>query len=146
MLVIINKILPQISPLQSARLRYGHQYQRLDVQIYAVQPTDWPAFKNYLRQYQSTDNPPSLPGRLVMDDTLRVEAAADALTEVDIDLSKEMDGKYGQFIVVVAPPKTLLMSILTGKVARLGAGIGWRMHSTITARWSFGLPPWMARC
>ncbi len=87
---------------------YAINYQKLDVQVYAVQPSDWPAFKNYLRQYQSTDNPPKLPGRLVRDETIRVEAAADALTEVDIDLSKDMDGKYAQFIVVVAPPKTLL--------------------------------------
>ena len=27
----------------------------LDVQIYAVQPSDWPAFKQYLREYQRTD-------------------------------------------------------------------------------------------
>jgi uncharacterized protein YfaS (alpha-2-macroglobulin family) len=36
-----------------------------------------------------------------------VEAPADALTEVAIDLSKVMDGDFGHFIVVVAPPKGL---------------------------------------
>ena len=83
-------------------------YPRLDVKIYAVQPSDWPAFKLYLREYQRTDNPPKIPGNLVLDKTINVEAASDALTEVGIDLSEEMDGKYGQFIVVVAPPKNLL--------------------------------------
>ena len=87
---------------------YTINYPKLDVKIYAVQPSDWPAFKLYLREYQRTDNPPKMPGRLVMDKTIRVEAPADALTEVGIDLSEVMDGKYGHFIVVVAPPKNLL--------------------------------------
>lgn len=86
---------------------YTINYSRLAVKIYAVQPSDWLAFKTYLREYQRTDNPPKMPGRLVFDDTIRVEAAQDALTQVDIDLSKEMDGKYGQFIVQVSPPSSL---------------------------------------
>jgi len=78
---------------------YVINYPRLDVKIYAVQPSDWPAFKLYLREYQRTDKPLQIPGRLVLDKTLPVEAPADTLTEVPIDLSAEMDGKFGQFIV-----------------------------------------------
>jgi uncharacterized protein YfaS (alpha-2-macroglobulin family) len=46
-----------------------------------------------------------MPGRLVLDKTIPVESPADSLNEVGIDLSQVMDGKFGQFIVVVTPPK-----------------------------------------
>jgi len=72
-----------------------------------VQPTDWPAFKQYLQDYQRTDRPHSPPGRLVRDESIAIEAPADSLTEVSIDLSQEMDGDYGQFIVIIEPPTTL---------------------------------------
>ncbi len=83
-------------------------YPRLDVKIYAVQPSDWPAFQTYLRDYQRTDVKLQIPGRKVFDQTLPVEAAADTLTEVNIDLSPYMDGKFGHFIVIVQPPKNLV--------------------------------------
>ncbi|HSF80912.1 MAG TPA: alpha-2-macroglobulin family protein [Anaerolineales bacterium] len=83
---------------------YAINYNELDVKIYAVQPSDWPAFKKYLNEYYRTDITPQLPGRLVLDKSLPVEAPADALTEMGIDLSQVMDGKYGHFIVVVQPP------------------------------------------
>ncbi len=83
---------------------YTINYTRLDVKIYAVQPSDWPAFQDYLRQYQQTDQPHIPPGRLVRDESQSIEAAADALTEVSIDLSQHMDGAYGHFIVIVKPP------------------------------------------
>lgn len=87
---------------------YTINYSRLDVQIYAVQPTDWPAFKQYLRDYQRTDIKVAVPGRLVFDKAVPVESAADELTEVTIDLSGKMDGKFGQFIVIIKPPANLL--------------------------------------
>jgi hypothetical protein len=87
---------------------YAINYPRLDLKIYAMQPTDWPGFKTYMQEWQRTDQPPQMPGRLVVDKTLVVESAADTLTQVDIDLSEYMDGKFGQFVVVVAPPNDLL--------------------------------------
>lgn len=86
---------------------YAMNYPRLDVQIYAVQPPDWSDYLNYLSKYQVTDQPPGLPGRRVLDKSLPIEAGADTLTEVGIDLSPYMDGDYGHFIVVVKPPKGL---------------------------------------
>jgi uncharacterized protein YfaS (alpha-2-macroglobulin family) len=86
---------------------YAINYPRLNVKIYAVQPSDWPEFKRYLREYQSTNARVKLPGRLVLDKTMPVESAADTLTEVGIDLSQVMDGKFGQFILVVEPPRSL---------------------------------------
>ena len=86
---------------------YAINYPKLDVKIYAVQPSDWPEFKRYLRDYQSTNAKLKLPGRLVLDKSMPVESAADTLTEVGIDLSQVMDGKFGQFILVVEPPRRL---------------------------------------
>ncbi|MBN1145962.1 MAG: hypothetical protein JXA78_01800 [Anaerolineales bacterium] len=86
---------------------YTINYTKLDVKIYAVQPSDWPSFKQYMRDYHNTDTPTEPPGRLVLDKTIPVEAPSDMMTEVGIDLSEEMDGKFGHFIVIVAPPKSL---------------------------------------
>jgi uncharacterized protein YfaS (alpha-2-macroglobulin family) len=86
---------------------YVMNYNRLDVQIYAVKPSDWPAFQAYLEEYQYTDQPTQPPGKLVRDETMRMEIPTDTLTEVSIDLSDEMDGDYGQFVVIAKPPKGL---------------------------------------
>jgi alpha-2-macroglobulin len=83
---------------------YALNYPRLDVKVYAVQPSDWPDFQTYLRNYQRTDAGLKVPGRLVLDRTLPVEAPADTLSQVDIDLSPYLDGAFGQFIVIVQPP------------------------------------------
>ena len=87
---------------------YSINYTRLDVKIYAVQPVDWPAFRNYLRDFGRVENPPVLPGNLVFDQSIPVESASDTLTEVGIDLSPYIDGDFGQFVVLVAPPRELL--------------------------------------
>ncbi len=90
---------------------YAINYSKLDVQIYAVQPSDWPAYKQYLMDFQQENSLPKPPGRRVRNDSQAVESAADALTEVKIDLSKEMDGAYGHFIVIVSPPKGLFQNV-----------------------------------
>lgn len=89
---------------------YSLNYSKLGVKIYSVQPSDWPAFKNYLRDYQRTDVPVNVPGRLVLDKSIPVESPADTLTEVSIDLSEVMDGDYGHFIVIVKPPQGLFQN------------------------------------
>ncbi len=87
---------------------YSINYSKLDVKVYAVQPKDWPAFQQYMATYSrdlTTRSTP--PGRLAINKTMQIEAASDALTQVDIDLSPAMDGKFGQFVVVVQPPSGL---------------------------------------
>ena len=83
---------------------YAINYNRLKVRAYQVQPADWSAFQDYLRDYYDDDRPPTPPGRQVMDETIRLEAAADALTEVSIDLGAALEGDTGQLVVVVEPP------------------------------------------
>ena len=90
---------------------YAINYNRLKVRAYRVQPSDWPAFKSYLREYYRQDDPPEPPGRQVMDETIRLEAAADSLTEASIDLRQALyrvqygalEGDLGQIVVVVEP-------------------------------------------
>ncbi len=86
---------------------YAINYDRLDLQIYAVEPADWPAFQEYLYQYQRTDAPPEPPGRLVLDETRRLDLPDDKLSEVTIGLSEFMDGDFGHFIVIARPPRSL---------------------------------------
>jgi uncharacterized protein YfaS (alpha-2-macroglobulin family) len=82
-------------------------YSQLEVKIYEVEPSDWPDFLVYLREYQWTDEPVSPPGELLVDETRRFEVSTDVLTEVGIDLGEVMDGDYGQFIVIARPPRSL---------------------------------------
>lgn len=86
---------------------YAINYNRLRARIYAVQPADWPAFKAYLRDWRS-DTPPSLPGVLLADQNLSLSLPDDTLTQVDIDLSPYTQNGFGQFIVVIEPPKPLV--------------------------------------
>jgi len=82
-------------------------YSQLEVRIYDVEPSDWPDFLTYLQEYQWNDEPMDPPGELVLDETQRLEAATDVLTEVGIDLGEVMDGDFGHFIVIVRPPRSL---------------------------------------
>jgi uncharacterized protein YfaS (alpha-2-macroglobulin family) len=86
---------------------YTINYSKLDVEIYAVQPSDWPLFMTYLREYRRTDNPPEIPGTRVFNSSVAVQGSSDALNQVDINLQPYMDGSSAQFIVVVRPPRQL---------------------------------------
>jgi len=81
-------------------------YNKLNVEIYSVVPSDWPAFIQYLREYQRTDLFLTPPGKKVWDGSLHIEAPADKLTEVYIPISEHMNGESGQFVVVAKPPKS----------------------------------------
>ncbi len=78
-------------------------YGELDVQIYAVQPEDWPAYQKYLQELHRTDSPPSPPGQLVLSRTIPVDARPDEWTETAIDLSPILEDGFGQFVLVIQP-------------------------------------------
>jgi uncharacterized protein YfaS (alpha-2-macroglobulin family) len=102
-LVTLDPALPK--PVFSV---YSLNFNKLDVKVYAVEPFDWLTFKTYLEDYYREDPPPDPPGKLVLDETMRVEAPSDTLVQVDIDLSQVMDNEYGHFIVKVEPTRSLL--------------------------------------
>ncbi len=82
---------------------YVMNYKKLDVQIYSVQPRDWQGFLTYLDEYRWTDEQQDPPGKLLLDETRNVDTVTDILSEVNLDLSKFMDGDFGHFIVIVKP-------------------------------------------
>jgi uncharacterized protein YfaS (alpha-2-macroglobulin family) len=87
---------------------YLINYTKLDLQIYSVQPSDWPAFKQYLRDADRTDVKPVIPGKQVLNKTLAVEASADKLTQVDVDLTPYLNQGLGHLVVIVNPHPGLL--------------------------------------
>jgi alpha-2-macroglobulin len=99
---------------------YTMNYNRLDIKVYAVEPSDWDAFKRYLQEYQRTDQPSDPPGRLVRDEVLRIEAPSDKLTEVGIDLSNLLDGEFGHFIVMPNRPGDFSSRNATGNTSTSG--------------------------
>ena len=86
---------------------YTINYNKLNVEIYQVEPSDWPAFLQYLRDYQRTDVQLTVPGMRVFGDAVPIESPADKLTEVYIPLADHLKGESGQFIVIAKPPKGL---------------------------------------
>ncbi len=104
---------------------YAINYSKVDLKVYAVQPSDWIDYKNYLRNWQQTDKPIEVPGKLVTDKSLNLNIPDDTLTQVDVDLGKFMDGKYGQFIVIVEPPSGMFES----------ENDKWRRYSQTTITW-----------
>lgn len=82
---------------------YTINYTKVRVRVYQVQPSDWPAFRDYLENYYRWDSQPPIPGRQAIDKIMPLEAETDTLTEVSIDLSPALEGGLGQAVVVVEP-------------------------------------------
>lgn len=101
-----DSILVTLDPsLQEAALSvYTINQPRLEVRAYAVQPSDWPAYQSYLRQFNRQDDWPTPPGEQVINETITLDAEPDQLTETAIDLQAALDGDTGHLIVIVAPP------------------------------------------
>ncbi len=86
---------------------YALNYSRLELQIYAVQPEDWHAFKTYLRDSDRSE-PPPMHGRLLEKKTLQLDIPPETLSPVSIDLKPYTQNGYAQLVVWVAPPKPLI--------------------------------------
>ncbi len=89
---------------------YAINYSRVNVKIYAVQPTDWPKYLQALRDWREQDRLPEMPGLRVESKTLSLKLPVDTLSQIDLDLNEYMEGKYGHFIVVIEPPTGILES------------------------------------
>lgn len=86
---------------------YAVNYSSLNVKIYAVEPSDWPEFQTYLRDWRN-DDPPAIPGRRLLEQLRSLNLPADTLSQVDVDLSEFTNNGFGHFIVIVEPPKPLV--------------------------------------
>ncbi|MFN2169627.1 MAG: MG2 domain-containing protein, partial [Anaerolineae bacterium] len=90
---------------------YTINYDRLNVQAYAVQPSDWEAWKAYLTAYYS-DKPLSPPGKQLISKTIAINARADELTETAIDLTSALPEGLGQVVLIVEPDQSGLKALL----------------------------------
>ena len=89
---------------------YEINYSKLNLKVYAVGPGDWPQYMQYLQNWQQTNVPSKMPGRLVENKVLNLNFPDDTLSQVDIDFDKYMDGKFGHFVVIVEPPAGMFKS------------------------------------
>ena len=89
---------------------YAINYNELHAKIYAVQPDDWPRFKQYLRDWREPARHASMPGVLVSDRNMRLDAATDTLTQLDIGVGEFTHNGFGQFAIIVEPPRALFES------------------------------------
>jgi uncharacterized protein YfaS (alpha-2-macroglobulin family) len=79
-------------------------YDGLKVQLYAVEPSDFPAFASYLRNQWNRKKPPKLPGKRVFDKLVRTTGDKDALVETHVELEPALAGKtFGHAIAVIEP-------------------------------------------
>ncbi|HEX8114786.1 MAG TPA: MG2 domain-containing protein, partial [Kofleriaceae bacterium] len=83
---------------------FSSNYERLSVQLYAVAPADFEAYRTALRNLWNHDHPPQLPGRKVFDQRIATGGGPNQLAETRIDLRPALGpGGLGHAIAVVEP-------------------------------------------
>jgi len=81
-------------------------HERLDVEIYRVEPSDWPKYMTALeRQYDESRSFNFSVWDRVVDRAVDVGGEDDQFTETTIDLSDALNGDTGQLVVVVSPER-----------------------------------------
>jgi uncharacterized protein YfaS (alpha-2-macroglobulin family) len=75
-------------------------YKKLDVQVWAVQPDDWPAYLEFLRK-QYEERKPKPPGKRVFSGKVDANGERDEIGETPIDLKSALRGGLGHAIVIV---------------------------------------------
>ncbi|HEY2866344.1 MAG TPA: Ig-like domain-containing protein, partial [Pyrinomonadaceae bacterium] len=84
---------------------YSTNYSTVKVRLYAVQPTDWYQYQQYVRRinYDDDTKRPTIPGKLVYDETVAIKNVPDELVETRIDVGRGLNNGYGNVIVNVEP-------------------------------------------
>jgi hypothetical protein len=83
---------------------YSTNQPSVKLKIYSVTPEDWEGFRQYMRyQYYDEQKRPKIPGRLVVNKVLPIEAKPDEMVETRIDLSAALSGGFGNAIIEVEP-------------------------------------------
>ena len=93
-------------------------HESLRVEVYAVGPEHWAAWQAY-RQKGWRDEAATLPGRRVIDTTVRVGGEPDALTETRLDLAPAFEGGLGQ-----VDPRRAADDARRRSAAASGSGVG----------------------
>jgi uncharacterized protein YfaS (alpha-2-macroglobulin family) len=82
---------------------FSTNYDALKVKLYAVEPSDLPAFGNYIDNQWNHDHPPRIPGRKVMDALVKVPGGKNELVETHVDLSSALHDGRGHVLAIVEP-------------------------------------------
>jgi len=83
---------------------FSVSYTRLKVRLYRVTPADYGAWQHYLQNRWNKKHPPSIPGRKVFDQLVKVAGPRDDLGETHVDLSSALGaGGLGDAIAVIEP-------------------------------------------
>lgn len=83
---------------------FSTSYDRLNVQLYAVAPADYEAFRSAMRNLWNHDRPPQMPGRKVFDQRVATAGGANQLAETHVDLQPALGpGGLGHAIAVIEP-------------------------------------------
>ncbi|HQU85426.1 MAG TPA: Ig-like domain-containing protein, partial [Pyrinomonadaceae bacterium] len=84
---------------------FSTNHNSAKVRLYAVQPTDWKQFQEYLRRinYDDSTKKVTIPGRLVSDKVVQIAAKTDEMVETRIDLAEALNGGFGSVIVDIEP-------------------------------------------
>ncbi|MFM9903965.1 MAG: alpha-2-macroglobulin family protein [Pyrinomonadaceae bacterium] len=83
---------------------YSTNQTAVKVKLYAVEPSDWRQFQDYVRHINYDDGKrPAIPGRLVSDDIVSIASKPDEMVETRVDIAKALNGGYGNVIVDIEP-------------------------------------------
>ncbi len=84
---------------------YTTNHAVVKLKIYAVQPTDWKQFQEYVRRlnYDDDKQKPTIPGRLAADKIVSIKNTPDESVETRIDLTEFLNGGFGHLIINVEP-------------------------------------------
>ena len=92
-----------LDPAGGARFAvYSTNHPELRVEAWAVGPEDWPAWHTYRRD-RARNREARLPGRRVLETTVKTAGRFDELVETRLDLSPALEEGLGQLILVVRP-------------------------------------------
>lgn len=82
---------------------YSVNEKKLKVRAFAVKPEDWAAFHAVNMKWQQDRVLERIPGKCVLEDTVKPKGEADSMTETLVDLSEAFDGGLGHALVIVEP-------------------------------------------
>ncbi|MGE3467134.1 MAG: MG2 domain-containing protein, partial [Pyrinomonadaceae bacterium] len=83
---------------------YSTNHSSAKVKLYAVEPKDWRQFQEYIRRMNYDDGKrPAIPGRLVSDATVSIASKPDEMVETRIDISRALNGGFGNVIIDIEP-------------------------------------------
>lgn len=83
---------------------YSTNQPSMKVKMYSVDPTNWSQFQQFIRYLNYDDGKrPTIPGRLVSDETVSIQTKPDEMVETRIDIAKALSGGYGNVILDIEP-------------------------------------------